>query len=84
MIDLLGYGASFAVLITFTMHSMKALRCVAILSNILFMLYGYLDTVYPVLVLHAILFPVNIVRLFELRNLQNRLVRVVSLASDPM
>ena len=63
MADLLGYVASGAVLITFLMHTMRLLRLVAILSNILFVAYASVEHIYPVLALHVVLLPVNIWRL---------------------
>lgn len=67
MIDVLGYAASIAVLATFLMPTMLPLRLVAILSNILFMLYGYSAHIPPVLFLHATLLPINVMRLMKLR-----------------
>ena len=64
-IELLGYAASAAVLATFCMSTMIPLRIVALGSNVLFCTYGYFDHLYPVLILHAILFPVNLLRLFQ-------------------
>ena len=64
-IDLVGYVASAGVLATFCMSTMVPLRVVAIFSNILFALFGALAHVYPVLLLHLILFPVNGVRLLQ-------------------
>jgi len=66
-IDGVGFLASAAVLATFCMKRMIALRIVALISNILFAGYGYLDHLYPVLTLHLILFPINCFRLHELR-----------------
>ena len=63
MSDLVGYAAASAVLASFLMRSMVPLRLVAILSNILFMSYGYLAHIHPVLLLHAALLPINIARL---------------------
>lgn len=34
-------------------------------SNVLFCAYGYFDHLYPVFILHSILFPVNTLRLFQ-------------------
>ncbi len=62
-IDLIGYAASASVLATFCMNTMVPLRVVAICSNILFAIFGALAHVYPVLLLHVILLPVNGVRL---------------------
>jgi hypothetical protein len=63
MSDILGYAAASAVLATFLMRSMVPLRLVAILSNVLFISYGYLAHIHPVLLLHAALLPINIARL---------------------
>ena len=68
-IELLGYAASAAVLATFCMSTMMPLRVLALVSNVLFMAYGYADHLYPVLILHALLFPVNALRLLQLRRL---------------
>ena len=63
MADILGYAASLAVLATFTVRTMVPLRVIAILSNVLFVLYGYAADVRPVLLLHLALLPINLVRL---------------------
>jgi len=68
VIDGVGFGAAGLVLATFCMRSMSALRWVAIASNVAFMAYGYLGGLAPVLLLHALLLPVNICRLAQLRN----------------
>jgi CRP/FNR family cyclic AMP-dependent transcriptional regulator len=64
-IDLLGYAASATVLATFCMNSMRYLRLVAIGSNILFILFGSMAHIYPVLLLHIVLLPVNVARLTQ-------------------
>ena len=68
-VDILGYAASAAVLATFCMSTMIPLRILALGSNLLFCLYGYLDHIYPVLILHTILFPINLLRLVQFRRL---------------
>ena len=68
-VELLGYAASAAVLATFCMSTMMPLRVMALVSNVLFMAYGYADHLYPVLILHALLFPVNALRLLQLQRL---------------
>ena len=55
-IDVLGYLAALAVLAAFCMSSIVPLRIVAILSNVLFALYGLSAHLYPVFLLHSILF----------------------------
>lgn len=69
MVDLVGYGASLLVLVTFCMQTMMPLRCVAIGSNILFMTFGFFAQIYPVMLLHAVLLPVNVTRLVQIRRL---------------
>ena len=64
--DLCGYSASALVLLTFTTRNMRLLRAIAILSNIAFMIYGAVDWLPPVFILHTLLLPLNIVRLLEL------------------
>jgi hypothetical protein len=75
VIDGVGFGAAGLVLATFCMRSMNALRWVAIASNVAFIAYGYLGHLAPVLLLHALLLPVNIYRLTQLRG--------THLAADP-
>lgn len=64
-VDILGYTASAAVLATFCMSTMIPLRILGLVSNVLFMAYGYVDHLYPVFILHMILFPVNALRLVQ-------------------
>ena len=66
-IDLLGYSASFSVFGTFCMKKMVALRVLAMISNILFALYGFYGQLYPILLLHLALLPVNVFRFVQLR-----------------
>lgn len=63
--DLIGYLASAAVLATFCMRDMAALRATAIASNVAFIAYGALAAVPPVLLLHLTLLPINAYRLSE-------------------
>ncbi len=65
-IDLIGYLASALVLATFSMRGMRALRCMAIASNLAFIAYAALAGLAPVLVLHLLLLPVNVQRLSAL------------------
>jgi CRP-like cAMP-binding protein len=72
-IDYLGYAASAAVLATFCMSTMIPLRVLALASNVLFVAYGYFDHVYPVMILHALLFPINLLRLIQFQRLINEM-----------
>ncbi|HSW24010.1 MAG TPA: hypothetical protein VLJ62_14695 [Burkholderiaceae bacterium] len=63
--DLLGYAAAGLVLITFLAQSMTMLRALAIASNVLFIAYALVAGLPPVLVLHALLLPLNAWRLWQ-------------------
>ena len=65
-IDIVGYSAALAVLAAFCMSSIVPLRIVAILSNVLFALYGLSAHLYPVFLLHSILLPINVLKLTHL------------------
>ena len=62
-VEAFGYLASSLVLVTFCMHTMLALRALAICSNIAFLVYGIAARIYPVLILHLILLPLNVAHL---------------------
>lgn len=64
--DFLGYAAAFLVLLTFSMKTMVQLRVVGILSNVFFIGYAYLMGAHPILILHTILLPLNIFRLWQI------------------
>ena len=76
-IDFVGYLAALTVLATFCMDTIVPLRGLAIASNVLFILYGVAGHLYPVLLLHAVLLPVNIVKIIQLR-LQMRKINAKS------
>jgi hypothetical protein len=64
--ELSGYVASTLVWMTFVAKDMRVLRIVAILSNLAFITYGTIEWLPPVLFLHTLLLPLNIVRLAEI------------------
>ena len=66
-----GYLASALVLCTFLTRTMKPLRCIALGSNVAFITYSAMLQLYPVLILHCILLPVNVWRLWEIMRLSN-------------
>jgi CRP-like cAMP-binding protein len=77
--------ASLLVFSSFFMKTMVPLRLAAIASNVAFvsyallgLAYGVFGRLYPILVLHASLLPLNVHRLRQLR----RLTRAVADASD--
>jgi CRP/FNR family cyclic AMP-dependent transcriptional regulator len=71
-INLAGYAASSMVLATFCMKTMRPLRILALASNVLFAVYAFFGGLYPVLILHVVLFPINLARLVQLQRLTRR------------
>jgi hydroxyacyl-ACP dehydratase HTD2-like protein with hotdog domain len=67
-VSTIGYIAALLVASTFCMTTMLTLRCFAIASNFCFIIYAYYHspTLYPVLILHGFLLPLNSYRLFDL------------------
>jgi CRP/FNR family transcriptional regulator, cyclic AMP receptor protein len=66
-LDILGYAAAGTVFATFCMTTMMPLRILAVASNLLFGTYGFLAELHPILILHLILFPINVYRLVQIR-----------------
>lgn len=85
LIVIAGWLSAALVFSSFFMKTMVPLRMIAICSNIAFITYallglkyGVFGRVYPILVLHASLLPLNIIRLRQ----QKGLIRTVGEASD--
>jgi CRP/FNR family transcriptional regulator, cyclic AMP receptor protein len=68
-IALAGYSASALVFLAFYMKTMIPLRVVGIASNLAFIAYAVGAQLYPVLILHVILLPLNCLRLLQMRAL---------------
>lgn len=62
-IDLLGWCAAAATMLTFSMRSMVRLRLLALVSNLCFIAYGATAGLAPIFVLHLCLLPCNLLRL---------------------
>jgi hypothetical protein len=69
MVEMAGYVAALLVFLTFYMKTMVPLRVVGICSNCVFIIYAYLGGLYPVLILHFTLLPLNSFRLREMLRL---------------
>jgi CRP/FNR family transcriptional regulator, cyclic AMP receptor protein len=74
-VQVVGYVASLLVFSTFYMKTMIPLRCIAAASNMAFLTYWYLAGLYPVFLLHVVLLPLNILRLYQMRKLIERVRR---------
>jgi CRP/FNR family cyclic AMP-dependent transcriptional regulator len=66
LIDILGYAASAMTLATFAQQTMLPMRILAIAANVCFIGYGAMGLFMPVLTLHLVLLPINLIRLHTL------------------
>ncbi len=76
-VTLIGFVAAGLVIATLSMRTMVPLRMIGIASNVAFITYGYYIGSLPTVVLHSVLFPLNVYRLHEML----KLVREVKAAS---
>lgn len=76
--DAVGYVAACLTIATYSMRTMVPLRVVGIGANCLFIVYGFLASAYPQLLLHSVLLPINCVRLHQMM----RLIALVNEASE--
>ena len=83
-VDYVGFLAAFTVLATFCMDTILPLRGFAIASNILFIVYGIAGQLYPVLLLHAVLLPINVSKIVQLvrKNRFERCCHLVRASSE--
>jgi hypothetical protein len=77
-VDGLGYAAALLVLATYSMRTMIPLRILGICGNVFFISYSYLAHVYPNLILHMVLLPLNSIRLYQMLHL----IQLVKIASQ--
>jgi hypothetical protein len=68
-VEILGYAGALLTLGTYSMKRMIPLRVVGICANCVFIAYGLLVPVYPQLMLHIVLLPLNAIRLREMLQL---------------
>ena len=61
--EIVGFFTAIATVAAFCCKQMGSLRAAAIAANLLFIAYGALLGLMPVLVLHCVLLPLNIVQL---------------------
>jgi CRP/FNR family transcriptional regulator, cyclic AMP receptor protein len=68
-IESIGYAAALLTLATYSMKTMIPLRALGISANCAFIVYAALAGVYPNLILHSVLLPLNVVRLRQMLTL---------------
>lgn len=78
--DLTGWAAAALTLLTFAARDMRLLRMAALAANLCFIAYATAIQLWPVLALHLVLVPINLMRLMEL----GRLGATGARATDPL
>ncbi len=76
-IEALGYVGAVLSIASNAMRTMIPLRCLGIATNCVFILWGTLAGVYPTLIVHMVVLPLNVTRLIQML----RLIRQVREAS---
>jgi CRP/FNR family cyclic AMP-dependent transcriptional regulator len=66
LLEFFGWSGAFLTLSAYSMRNMLPLRCIGLAANVSFIIYGAFVPVYPMLVLHAVLLPLNLYRLSEI------------------
>lgn len=64
--NLFGWLATALMLATFTCDSQRCMRLLALAANVCFIVYGSLHGLLPVVILHTLLFPINLSKLIGL------------------
>jgi CRP/FNR family cyclic AMP-dependent transcriptional regulator len=73
LIEAIGWLASILTIATYAMNTMMALRILAIVSSLAFLIYTIALQLWPLLVMELILLPINCYRLWEIVTLRGRL-----------
>ena len=76
-IEALGYLGVLLTIGTYSMKRMIPLRVIGICANCVFIAYGFHASVYPQLLLHGVLLPLNAYRMWEMLRLIDK-VKVAS------
>jgi hypothetical protein len=63
LVDLCGFAAALLTLGAFVQRAMLPMRATAVGANVCFIFYGAIGHFVPVLALHLILLPINVLRL---------------------
>ena len=70
--DVLGWAAAALTLLAFSCNDLLRLRCSALAANGAFIAYGLTGGLWPVLALHFVLVPINVLRLVQTRQQRRR------------
>jgi hypothetical protein len=80
--NLFGWLASTFMLATFSSDSQRVMRLLALAANLCFIVYGTLNSLMPVVVLHVLLFPINLRKLMTQEGASNQIGKPSSCESE--
>jgi len=83
-IEILGYVSAGLGILMLVMHTMIPLRITGVAHNIGQICFGLLTGVWPIVIQHAILLPINLRRLSQMRNLIGQVKQVANDGSQTM
>jgi CRP/FNR family cyclic AMP-dependent transcriptional regulator len=67
--DMLGYLSALCTLAMYSMRTMIPLRVAGVMANAFNIAFGFFSGIYPTLILHLVLFPLNATRLVQMMQL---------------
>ena len=76
LIEGIGWAASILTVATYAVNTMIPLRILAIVSSVFFLIYGVLTEIWPMVVMEALLLPINAYRFWQILTLRNALTKV--------
>ncbi len=68
LVDIVGYAAMIALMISFTLKDIKKLRIVNTIGCILFVIYGFMLGSWPIIITNAFITSVNLYYLLGKKN----------------
>lgn len=84
LFEIFGWTAAVLTFLTYYQKTMIRLRILGIVSNVCFVGWSFFFGIYPVLVLHLCLLPVNGYRLFQIQRMKRRAAEASADECSPM
>lgn len=81
--EFIGWTAASLTLLAFNLRDVKLLRLVSVGASVAFITYGAITSAWPVLALHCLLLPTNLLRLLELRRARSHPSKECPLTQQP-
>ncbi|MEJ0026840.1 MAG: cyclic nucleotide-binding domain-containing protein [Rhizomicrobium sp.] len=83
-IAVIGYGSAALGVLMLIMHTMIPLRITGVAHNVAQICFGLLTGIYPIVVQHAILLPINVRRLSQMTGLINQVKHAANSGSQSL